>query len=246
MDYIFSQWDKIVAAIKKAEHVLLVLDYDGVLTSIAESPDSASLKDDTRRKLEYLTGDSHFTLGVMSGRSLIDVKKRVALKNIYYTGNYGLEIETPKMKFISSQAKELKPLMFLIKNKLSEKMEHIKGILIEDKDLAISVHFRRIRNDKMENVKEIFYDTLGALLNEGMIKVIEGKKAWEVLPLLPLDRGKALRWMLRNLSFSHLKVLPIYAGDDSTDESAFEVVNKRNGFSIFVGKLIVLRALIII
>ena len=126
--------------------------------------------------------------------------------------------------------------MLLIKENLLEKMKHIEGLFIEGKDLALSVHYRHINKEKLKQVKETLYNTCGTLLNKGLIKVVEGKKAWEVLPLLPLDKSKAFLWMLKNLSFSYKRILPIYVGDDTTDESAFEVVNKRNGFSIFVGE----------
>ena len=115
MDYIFSQWDKIVVAIKKAEHVLLVLDYDGTLTPIVENPERAELDENTKSQLQSLAQAPYFTIGIISGRSLFDIKKRVALENISYAGNHGLEIEMPNMKFTATKAKELRPSMLLIK-----------------------------------------------------------------------------------------------------------------------------------
>jgi trehalose 6-phosphate phosphatase len=63
-----------------------------------------------------------------------------------------------------------------------------------------------------------------------------GKKVLEVCPPVNWDKGKAVLWLLHNMSFSeNTPVLPIYIGDDITDEDAFKLL-KGSGLTVFVGK----------
>ncbi|MBL7198223.1 MAG: trehalose-phosphatase [Candidatus Omnitrophica bacterium] len=236
MKYIFDIWKKINSDIKEAEHILLVLDYDGTLTPIVDNPELAMLNENTRDKIKDLTNHPFFTIGIISERSLTDIKKKVAINKIYYGGNYGLEIESPEIKFTSPDAKELMPLMVLIKDDLEKELGDIKGVLVENKGLALSVHFRQVKRRNIVKVKDIFDSILAPILDEDRVKVTRGKKVLEVRPPLKLDKGKAFSWMIKNLSLNFSRVLPIYIGDDHTDESAFEVANKNSGLSIFVGK----------
>jgi trehalose 6-phosphate phosphatase len=52
------------------------------------------------------------------------------------------------------------------------------------------------------------------------------------------DKGKALEFLLESLGFgSSSDVLPVYIGDDRTDEDAFKVLKKRGqGVGILVTK----------
>jgi trehalose-phosphatase len=68
------------------------------------------------------------------------------------------------------------------------------------------------------------------------IKIREGKKVLEVRPPLEWDKGKVVLWLLSRQKFAKCgsEVLPVYIGDDLTDEDAFKAL-KRIGTNIFVG-----------
>lgn len=236
MRYIFDIWEKLSADIKATEHILLVLDYDGTLTPIMDNPELAVLDEKTRDKVKTLTNHPFFTIGIISGRSLVDVKRKVGIDNIYYSGNHGLESEGPEMKFTSREAKELMPLIELVEEELVREIGHIKGVLVENKGLALSIHYRKVKEKEVSMVKDIFNRTLQPLIDEGKVKISFRNKVFEVCPPLELDKGNTLRWMIRNTSFAHSRFLPIYIGDDQEDDSAFEMVNKKKGISILVGK----------
>ena len=63
-----------------------------------------------------------------------------------------------------------------------------------------------------------------------------GKKVLEIRPPLAWDKGKAALWLLRKqeLAYGRGNVVPVYIGDDSTDEDAFEALKGR-GVTVFVG-----------
>lgn len=236
MMYVFNIWNEISSTIKSAKHILLVLDYDGTITSIAGTPDLAVPAEDIRNTIRTLANHQFFTVGIISGRSLDDVKKKVAINGVYYGGNHGLEIEGPEMKFTSPDAKKLIPLMFSIEEKLTEGLKDTEGVFVENKKLSLSIHYRQAREKEVGITKDVFYNVLKPLVDKGRLKVVGGDKVLEVRPLLELNKGKALLWVIRNLSRTHPHILPLYIGSALTDESAFKIVNKKKGMSIFVGK----------
>ena len=64
---------------------------------------------------------------------------------------------------------------------------------------------------------------------------MDGKKVHELLPDIDWDKGKAVLWLLEALGLERGKVLPIYIGDDRTDEDAFSALEKR-GVTILVSE----------
>jgi trehalose 6-phosphate phosphatase len=74
-------------------------------------------------------------------------------------------------------------------------------------------------------------------LRQKKIKIDLGKKVYEIKPVVPWDKGKAVLWLLARQQFvcRNKNVLPIYVGDDKTDEDGFKVL-KRKGLTVFVGK----------
>jgi trehalose-phosphatase len=64
---------------------------------------------------------------------------------------------------------------------------------------------------------------------------MDGKKVYELLPDIDWDKGKAVLWLLKTLGLESRNVLPIYIGDDRTDEDAFRALEKR-GVAILVSE----------
>ena len=62
--------------------------------------------------------------------------------------------------------------------------------------------------------------------NKRLVKGL-GKKVFEIKPALPWDKGRAVRWLLAQLGLDSPDVLPIYIGDDLTDEDAFAKIVKQ-------------------
>ncbi|KAK1405669.1 hypothetical protein POM88_005274 [Heracleum sosnowskyi] len=75
------------------------------------------------------------------------------------------------------------------------------------------------------------------MINYGL-KLTQGRKVLEIRPTINWDKGKALEFLLESLGYANSdNVLPIYMGDDRTDEDAFKVLhNKGQGFGILVSK----------
>ena len=69
----------------------------------------------------------------------------------------------------------------------------------------------------------------------GELKVTPGKMVYEIQPNIDWDKGKAVLHVLRSLGLDREDVVPIYLGDDITDEDAFEALKGR-GIGVFVGR----------
>ena len=85
--------DKIIAFLKSSPVRILILDFDGTLAPIVNTPEEASLSREMKNALEGLSSKKDLYLAILSGRSLEDLKKKVNIKNIIYGGTHGLEGE---------------------------------------------------------------------------------------------------------------------------------------------------------
>lgn len=211
---------------------ILLLDYDGTLSPIVQAPELAVLPADTAALLRSLS--KFFKVAVISGRSLINVKKLVGLKGIYYAGNHGLEIDGPGAKLIRHEAKLARPVITEICEKLQEGVRGIKGAIVEDKGLTASVHFRLVKGEGLRRLKSIFRDTVEPFVNTGLVRVTSGKKVFEIRPNVDWNKGKAAVWIINSVD-PNGKLVPIYIGDDRTDEDAFLALKKK-GITILVTK----------
>lgn len=236
MDYLFAQVDKIKEYLRN-KFILLLLDYDGTLAPIAQTPQKAVILRESKELLEELSKSQFCKIGIISGRSLEDIKKAVGIKNIIYAGNHGLEIEGPKIKFEGLVSPELKQVIHNIAQDLQKKLSSINGVLIEDKGLTLSIHYRLVKEKDLSTLERIFFEITDNFIACNKIKISSGKKVYEIKPPIKWDKGKVALWLMARQQFiaGDNKVLPVYIGDDMTDEDAFKDL-KNKGLTVFVGK----------
>lgn len=213
---------------------LLFLDYDGTLTPIVKKPGMAELSRTRKKLLKDLARCRHVRVAIVSGRMLSDITKRVGIKGIYYVGNHGFEITGPKLKFTHPKARSAKPVLHRIKKELNRRLKGIKGIIIEDKILTMSLHYRLVKASALKQVRKIFRQIVSPYLKAKKIRITRGKKVFEMRPNADWDKGKAVLWLIKKLDSSK-KAMPIYIGDDTTDEDAFKAL-RHKGETIRVGR----------
>lgn len=238
MEHLFSAWPEVARRLKEAWRVLLLSDYDGTLTPIVDRPELADLPASTRQLLQALAHQHRFTVGIISGRALADLKQRVDIGNIVYAGNHGLEIEGPGIRFINPLAEEIKPVLRIIHQALSNALHTVRGALVEDKGLSLSVHYRRVEEGEVERAKAVFERILHVPHLSGKVKVTSGKKVHEVRPAVDWDKGKAIKLLMKRYGKGGRRsgLLPIYLGDDLTDEDGFRAIERYGeGLTVFVG-----------
>jgi len=238
LEHLLSAWPRVVLQLRDARNILLLTDYDGTLTPIMERPELANLSESTRLILEALAHRYDFTIGVISGRALADLKDKVSIRGIIYAGNHGLEIEGPGISFVNPMAEELKPVLNTMHYVLSRTLRTIRGVVVEHKGLSLSVHYRLVEERRATELERIVKQVVGAEA-VGKAKVTSGKKVYEVRPAVNWDKGKAIKLLMKRYGKGGQRsgLLPIYLGDDLTDEDGFRVIEDyESGISVFVGK----------
>ncbi len=226
MNYVFRSLGPIQSEVSKASRIYVFVDYDGTLTPIVDNPENALLQEKFRRLLRVLASRHDCILSIVSGRRLDALKKMVKLQGIYYVGNHGFEIEGPGMNFVHPKAREFSRELKLTSNKIRAQLEGI-GSVLEDKGLTFSVHYR---NTPPSDVNRLLRTVRGVAGARGKLKVVYDKKAVEIWPRINWDKGMAVRLIMRTLG----RGLPIYVGDDRTDENAF--VRIKSGITILVSR----------
>ncbi|KAG6576668.1 putative trehalose-phosphate phosphatase 4, partial [Cucurbita argyrosperma subsp. sororia] len=195
--------------------IVVFLDYDGTLSPIVDDPDRAFMSP--------------------------EVKEFVKLRNLHYAGSHGLDIMAPnsdnEANGVSYQpAKKFLPEIQQIKRALEEESRKIEGALVEDNTFCVSVHFRHVHEKdlaklekKVETVMENYPD----------FHVTQGKKVMEIRPTINWNKGHAMEYYLHTLGHNDTDdVVPLYIGDDQTDEDAFKVIQRKGqGIAILVASI---------
>ncbi len=235
MRYFFTDAEKIKKILEN-NYLFLFLDCDGTLAPIVNLPHQAVIAKETKRILNLLSKSKNCRVAIISGRSLGDLKKKVNLRNIIYSGNHGLQIQGPKLKYELPLPLDYRKALPQIKAQLKKKLSGIKGILLEDKKFSLALHFRLADKHRLPLVKTVFHEITAVYLVRDQIKVKSGKQVLEVRPPLPWDKGKAVLWLLarQEIFLKDKKFFPIYIGDDLTDEDAFAAL-KNKGLTVLVG-----------
>ncbi len=239
MEHLLAVWQDVIPKFKEARRILLLMDYDGTLTPIVERPELAVLSEETRDLLRRLAQQRGIKVGIVSGRALADLKSKVSIDGIIYAGNHGLEMEGPGVSFINPLAEEMKPVIRIMHHVLSKTLGSIKGVFVENKGLTLSVHYRMVEDDKAKEVASTFGRVVEIAEASGQVKVTSGKKVYEVRPAIDWDKGRAIKLLMKKYGKGGREsgLLPIYLGDDRTDEDGFATIEKyQNGISVYVGE----------
>ncbi len=239
MEHLLSVWPKVGARVRDAGHILLLADYDGTLTPIVSRPELADLPEDTRGFLRALARQRHITVGVLSGRALSDLKDKVGIGGIIYAGNHGLEMEGPDLRFVNPVAEESRPILRIMHDTLTRAVGRIEGVLVEDKGLGISVHFRLAEEGAAKGVETAVKRIVRSVNSTGKTRITSGKEMCEVRPAVAWDKGNAIELLIEKYGGERREggLLAMYLGDDLTDEDGFRAIEDSGiGISVLVGK----------
>jgi trehalose-phosphatase len=214
---------------RSGERLAVFLDYDGTLTPIVSHPEDAWLSESMRQTLASLA--ARLPVAILSGRDLDDVRGRVLVDGIVYAGSHGFDIAGAGGLRRELGAAYL-PVLDSAETELREALDEILGAQLERKHFSVAAHYRNVNEDDAARVAAAV-DAVAARHRE--LRRINGKKVYELLPDIDWDKGKAVLWLLETLELERGSALPIFIGDDRTDEDAFSALEKR-GVGILVSE----------
>jgi trehalose-phosphatase len=228
--YLFDCWGEITGQIRRAQHVALFTDFDGTLTPIRRDPEAVGLAPRVRELLDGLA-KSGITVGVVSGRKIADVRKRVRVKRIWYAGAHGLFLRDPNNRSFSLARPEQKARMREAARLLEKNIRGVRGLRLERKVATVALHYRgappksqQVARDAVAKVMERYPS----------LCLLASKKVWGLLPDAESDKWGAVSFIMeREQRRGGKRWLLIFVGDDATDERVFA---RMKGISIAVGK----------
>ena len=211
--------------------IILFLDYDGTLSNIVNNPEEAIITPEMKEALKKCA--DKYKVSVVSGRDMEDVRSKVNLDNVIYAGSHGFRISGPKgLKMRHPESAEIIPNLDDIEEELRNTfINQIDGVHIERKMFAIAVHYR---NANEQDIPAINEKITKVTVNHPELKKGKGKKIFEIKPDLNWHKGKAIEWIMDTLKMNSKDTVPVYLGDDVTDEDGFKAIYKK-GIGILVG-----------
>ena len=202
----------------------IFLDLDGTIAEIAEHPDDVCVQPATLRLLKALNDESNGALAVISGRELSVIDRLLHPLKLPAAGVHGLERRDAAGVLHGAKISDVHPISFVFEKVLGDET----GVVIERKPGAVAVHYR-LRPDLERRCCEIVREVIGQRAD---LRLIHGKMVFEILQK-GADKGSVIEAFLGEPPFRGR--IPIFAGDDVTDEAGFAAVNRQGGISIKVG-----------
>lgn len=206
------------------QNAALFLDLDGTLLSLAERPDLVRVDAGHQDLLRRLSDKLEGRLGIVSGRSVSNVRALISEPPLIVAGSHGLEIAWPDGRVEAPPAPAHLPAIIAEMQALQARHP---GILVEPKPYGVGLHFRRAP-DAEEACRACAYETA----RRAGYEVQPGKMVFEVVARRA-DKGAAIRTLMQGPAFKGFT--PVFLGDDYTDETGFAAVKHFGGAGVLVG-----------
>ena len=216
---------------------IILMDFDGTLAEFHVDPDAVSLTAPRQILLQTLSQRADLSAGIVSGRRITDLRQRVpADPSLFFAGLHGLEIEGPGLRFAHSAVSLAAPAVSLLARDLRAAVKSLAGVFVEDKTYSVVLHVRGASKADRLHATTRFNALAEPFLSDGTLRLQPGDSIFELLPNVDWAKGDAVGAIVRHVEVETKEpVWPVYIGDDTTDEDAFEHVG-HNGLTIAVGR----------
>lgn len=203
------------------------VDVDGTILEIAETPQDVYVPESLKILLNTLCLRLDGALALVSGRSIADLDRLLTPFRFCVAGVHGFERREPAGCVVRAQ---VDPSMLNdARVELSGLAAAFPGLLLEDKQFALAMHFRRVPHLRMF-VRSHMSRVVAELSPQFVMQ--PGKCVFEIRPAA-WSKATAIERFMDQPPFRGR--VPLFVGDDLTDEDAFALVNGRGGISVRVG-----------
>jgi alpha,alpha-trehalase len=223
----------LLTAVLARGSLLLCLDFDGTLSEIVPQPADARPLSGVGEVLSALARDpARVTVAIISGREIAEVRRMLGVeRGILFAGTHGLEIVgADGVSRLAPGVEAAEADLAAARAWLARNVAITEGFVIEDKRIAIAVHYRMVE-------PALARERCAALRNfveakTPGLRILRGKMIDELLPRGIGGKGRAIRTLLQECAYP--KSVPVYFGDDTTDEDAFQQI-RDDGIGVLVG-----------
>lgn len=239
LPHLLKAWPELRQRVLGARGLLLGLDFDGTLSPIAPRPDLATLPAETKELLRRLAGLPRVEVVIISGRGMEDLESHVGLSGVAFAANHGLEVRRSTWRWEHSISRRARKASQQIAGALGPALRVVPGAVLESKGHTLSIHYRLVRRrGDVERLRSAIQQAVQPWVEAGDVRIAFGKRVIEVRPPTPWGKGHALVALLTG-DFQGTEAaldgesafagdtkgkLPIYLGDDVTDEDAFRAI----------------------
>lgn len=208
-----------------AENWALFLDVDGCLLDLARAPDAVVVPPGLPATLSALAQRLDGAIALISGRALANVERLFGAPHLPIAGLHGLE---RRSTMGAQPAPDPPPAWDVVREEARRVIARHPGTLFEDKGAALALHWRNAPHA----VDELQAFAAATLTRLPGYRLQQGNHVVELRPDAG-DKGSAIAALLEEPPFKGR--VPVFAGDDITDEAGFDLVNARHGLSVLVG-----------
>jgi trehalose-phosphatase len=228
---IAADWPHIARRLARAGRIAVLTDFDGTLAPLRRRPHMVQPSGRVRRALAALAAGGH-VVGVVSGRAIDDLRRRVGVKGLWYSGNHGFFLRSPG----GTSLKLVRPVehaaVARAARELLRRLRRVPGVWLEEKPASVAVHYRGAPPLSHRIVARV---VRRVARRTPSLRLLAGKCVWELLPRTPVDKAAAVQVILdieRRRNGGH-DLSAVFIGDDVTDEPVFGL---RLMLSVVVGR----------
>lgn len=203
----------------------LFLDFDGTLVPIAPQPHAIEVRTGLVDLLHRVSQRLEGRLVLVSGRAIADLDRHLGLHKIALAGSHGHELRLPNRE-TTGFPHEVD--LTEIRGAIHERASELAGLELEMKPYGVALHYRQTPH--LAKKVNILADQVAQAFG---MTVTHGKMVAEILPR-GSDKGEAVRAIMARGEF--IGTIPMFVGDDITDEDGFRVAQKLGGIGVLVGE----------
>jgi len=224
----------LLADLTQRKRLLLCLDFDGAIAATTAHPEDAAPVEGAARAIrKLLEHRDDIVLAMISGRDANTTRRMLGIfKGIHFIGLHGIELlDEEDHRELLVQVSHCLPALHTVRDWLTKEARAADGFMVEDKEFSVALHYRNAKPEIARDIcRQLEYFVVHMIRG---LRVSYGDMVVEVIPSNAGGIGFAISHLLARLNDKTL--MPVYFGDDPSDEEAFFVVRRAGGATILVG-----------
>lgn len=202
-------------------------DFDGTLVELAETPDAIDVPPELIENLDRAVSEFDHAFALITGREIADIDRFLSPLQLPIAGAHGAQ-----RRRADGSVQALDDAIITAADEIAHAIGPLTiahpDLLVETKQGAVALHFRQA--PELEGACHLAMQE--ALADHGDFTLVPGKMVLEARPSA-FDKGAALRAFMKEEPFAGR--VPIFIGDDVTDEDAFLAAQELGGVGIKLG-----------